>query len=147
MPWTLLLRYIARIAAGLLFWRLTTARRAAAYAASPQDGRPTAANPTRPPSAQRLAANPLAGRLRESASLGWRAFSALVLLVATALLTSGGVTLTVLSPRWLGVAMLVLAAIALTAAVVDLLGARAILRARRRRISAEALRRQVGGPA
>lgn len=147
MPWTLVLRYIARIAAELLFWRLTTARRAAAYAASPQDGRRAASNPTGPPAPQRLASNPLGNRLRETASLGWRAFSALILLIATALLTSGGITLTALSPRWLGIAMLVLAAVALTAAVVDLLGARAILRARRRRLSAEALRRQVGGPA
>ncbi|MBV8529401.1 MAG: hypothetical protein JOZ75_13910 [Candidatus Dormibacteraeota bacterium] len=140
MPWTLVLRYIVRIVAGLLFWRLTTARRAAQSTAAPQYGRPPAA----PPPPPRLAQNPLAARLRETASLGWRAFSAVVLLVATALLTSGGVTLTALSPRWLGIAMLVLAAVALTAAVVDLLGVRTLLRARRRRISAEALRRQVG---
>ena len=139
MPWTLVLRYLARIVAGLLFWRLASARRAAAYGAAPQAGRPAA-----PPAPPRLAQNPVAARLRESASLGWRVFSALVLLVATALLTSGGVTLTVLSPRWLGIAMLVLAGVALTAAVVELLGARAILRARRRRLSADALRRQVG---
>jgi hypothetical protein len=138
MPWTLLLRYIARIAASLLFWRLATARRAAAYTApSPAAGQPA------PPPAPRLQ-SAVATRLRETASLGWRAFSAAVLLVATALLISGGVTLTALSPRWLGIAMLVLAAIALTAAVVDLLGVRSLVRARRRRLSAEALRRQLG---
>ena len=138
MPWTLVLRYVARIAASLLFWRLATARRAAAYTAPPQPGRPAAAAPP-PPRLQ----SAVATRLRETASLGWRAFSAAVLLVATALLTSGGVTLTALSPRWLGIAMLVLAAVALTAAVVDLLGVRALVRARRRRLGAEALRRQV----
>lgn len=139
MPWTLLLRYLARIAASLLFWRLATARRAAAYTEPARAGASTAA----PPPAPRLQ-SAVATRLRETASLGWRVFSAAVLLVATALLTSGGVTLTALSPRWLGIAMLVLAAVALTAAVVDLLGARSLLRARRRRLSAEALRRQVG---
>ena len=138
MPWTLVLRYVARIAASLLFWRLATARRAAAYTAPAQPGHPAAA----PPPAPRLQ-SAVAIRLRETASLGWRAFSAAVLLVATTLLTSGGVTLTALSPRWLGIAMLVLAAVALTAAVVDLLGVRALLRARRRRLSAEALRRRV----
>lgn len=139
MPWTLLLRYIARIAASLLFWRLATARRATAYTSPAPPGRTAGA----PPPAPRLQ-SAVVNRLRETASLGWRAFSAAVLLVATALLTSGGVTLTALSPRWLGIAMLVLAAVALTAAVVDLLGVRALLRARRRRLSAEALRRQVG---
>lgn len=138
MPWTLVLRYIARIVASLLFWRLATARRAAAYTAPAPAERPAA-----PPPAPRLQ-DAVATRLRETASLGWRAFSAAVLLVATALLTSGGVTLTVLSPRWLGIAMLVLAAVALTAAVVDLLGVRSLLRARQRRLSAEALRRQLG---
>lgn len=138
MPWTLVLRYVARIAASLLFWRLATARRAAAYTAPSQPGR----RATAPPPAPRLQ-SAVATRLRETASLGWRAFSAAVLLVATVLLTSGGVTLTALSPRWLGIAMLVLAAVALVAAVVDLLGVRALLRARQRRLSAEALRRQV----
>ena len=137
MPWTLVLRYVARVAASLLFWRLATARRAAAYTAPAPAGRPAAAPP-----APRLRSG-VANRLRETASLGWRAFSAAVLLVATALLTSGGVTLTALSPRWLGIAMLVLATVALTAAVVDLLGVRALLRARRRRLNAEALRRRV----
>ena len=138
MPWTLLLRYIARIAASLLFWRLATARRGAAYTAPSQAAGPAAA----PPPAPRLR-SAVATRLRETASLGWRAFSAFVLLIATALLISGGVTLTALSPRWLGIAMLVLAAVALVAAVVDLLGVRSLLRARQRRLSAEALRRRV----
>ena len=140
MPWTLVLRYVARIAASLLFWRLATARRATAYDQPAQAGRPAAA--AAPPAPRLQSA--VASRLRETASLGWRAFSAAVLLVATALLTSGGVTLTALSPRWLGIAMLVLAAVALSAAVVDLLGVRALVRARQRRRSAEALRRQVG---
>ena len=138
MPWTLLLRYIARIAASLLFWRLATARRAAGQTTASQPGRPAGAPP--PPRLQSLVAT----RLRETASLGWRVFSAAVLLVAAALLTSGGVTLTVLSPRWLGIAMLVLAAVALGAAVVDLLAVRSLLRARQRRLRAEDLRRRVG---
>lgn len=140
MPWTILLRYIARVAASMLVWRMATARRAAGYTASPREARP-APEPAAP---SRLGPSGVAARLRETASIGWRVFSAAVLLVATALLTSGGVTLTALSPRWLGIAMLVLAAVALSAALVDLLGVRALLRARRRRLSAEALRRQVG---
>lgn len=142
MPWTLVLRYIARIAAGMLVWRMATARRGAGYTAPPRE--PRAAPEQRP---ARLDHAGVATRLRETASIGWRVFSAVMLLVAAALLTSGGVTLTALSPRWLGIAMLVLAGAALVAAAVDLLGVRTLLRARQRRLSAEALRRQVGGPA
>lgn len=138
MPWTILLRYVVRIAASLLFWRLATARRGAGYAAAPRDG-----GTAPPPAPPRLDRGATAVRLRESASLGWRAFAAAVLLIATALLASGGVTLTVLSPRWLGIVLLVLAAAAVTAALVELAGARTLLLARQRRLRAEALRRQV----
>ena len=134
----MLLRYVVRIAASLLFWRLATARRAAGYAAAPRDG-----GTSPPPAPPRLDPSATAARLRETASLGWRAFAAAVLLIATALLTSGGVTLTILSPRWLGIALLVLAAVAVTAAVVEIAGARALVLARHRRRRAEALRRQV----
>ena len=139
MPWTMLLRYVARIAASLLFWRLATARRGAGYAGAPHAG--ATAQPPAPP---RLDLGDTAARLRETPSLGWRAFAAAVLLIATALLTTGGVTLTVLSPRWLGITLLALAATALVAAMVEFAGVRSLLRARRRRRSADALRRQIG---
>ena len=139
MPWTMLLRYVARIAASLLVWRMVTARRGAGYATGPRGERPAAA-----PQPPRLDHSAVATRLRETASLGWRVLSSAVLLVATALLISGGVTLTVLSPRWLGIALLVLAAVSLVAVAAELAGVRALLVARQRRRNADALRRQVG---
>jgi hypothetical protein len=138
MPWAMLLRAIARLAGSLLVWRMATARRGAQGAAA---GAPVASG--------RTAAPPLrldttaAARLRDAASLGWRAFSAAVLLVATTLLVSGGVTLTVLTPRWLGIVLLVLAVASLTAAFVDLLAIRRIVVAQRQRRRADALRREV----
>ena len=138
MPWTMLLRVLARIVASMLVWRFATARRGTAFrAAAPGSSQAT---PAPPPRIDTAAA---AARLRDAASLGWRVFAATVLLTATTLLVTGGVTLTLLSPRWLGIALLVLAAAALGAAVVELVGARALVRARQRRRNADALRRQV----
>lgn len=135
----MVLRAVARLAASLLFWRLATARRAQGATA----GRPLGAGATMAPPA-RIDATAAAARLRDAASLGWRAVSAAVLLAASALLVSAGVTLTVLGPRWLGIVLLVLAAAALTAAALDVLAVRRLLLLRRRRRHAELLRREVG---
>ena len=138
MPWAVLVRMIARLAAGLLIWRTASARR------NPVPGSPTA--PLRSPraaAAARLGSDDVLRQLRESASLGWRALSAVAFLLAATVLTTGGVTLTVLSPRWLGIALLTLAAAALVLAAVEGLAARRLLSARLRRRRDAALRRQV----
>lgn len=134
----MLLRAIARIVASMLVWRIATARRGTGYRATSPNGAPAA--PAPPP---RIDPSTAAVRLRDAASLGWRVFAATVLVTATTLLVTGGVTLTVLSPRWLGIALLVLAAAALGAAVAEVAGERKLVRARRRRRNADALRRQV----
>lgn len=139
MPWAMVVRAIARLAASLLFWRLATARRAQRGTAGGPLGTRTGTAPL-----GRIDAVGAAARLRDAASLGWRAVSAAVLLTASALLLTGGVTLTVLSPRWLGIVLLVLAAAALTAATIDVLAVRRLLLLRRRRRQAEVLRREVG---
>lgn len=137
MPWAMLLRTLARIAAGLLFWRLATARRAQGATGATPLGRGRAPVPP-----LRLDTG-AAARLRDAAFLGWRAFSAAALLIATALLVSGGVTLTVLGPRWLGIVLLVLAAAALVTATIDALTVRRLVLLRQRRRHADELRREV----
>lgn len=138
MPWTMLLRAIVRIAASMFMWRMATARRGAQPAG--QAGGGGAARPERP---RYLNAREAAERLRDAASLGWRVVSAAVFLTATALLTAGGVTLTVLSPRWLGIALLVLAAMTLTATIGELVTVRRLIGYRRFRRHAESLKREV----
>ncbi|MGH7686217.1 MAG: hypothetical protein ACREN2_05305 [Candidatus Dormibacteria bacterium] len=138
MPWTMLLRAIVRIAASMFMWRMATARRGAQSAGQAQGGgAPRAESPGY------INAREAAVRLRYAASLGWRLFSAAVFLTATALLTSGGVTLTVLSPRWLGIALLVLAALTLSATIAELVTVRRLLGYRRFRRHAESLKREV----
>ena len=139
MPWSVLVRMIARVVAGLFFWRMATARRGAYRTAG---GPPLQDTPPQPKPG-RIDTRDAVRRLREGASLGWRAFAATTLVVATALLVTGGVTLTVLTPRWLGIVLLVLAAVALAAAAVEVLAARRLLALRRRRRRETELRRQI----
>lgn len=136
----MLIRAIVRIAAGMFAWRMATARRGAAAAAPA--GRMQEAGAA--PGPLHLDARHAAARLRDAASLSWRVFAGGVLLTATALLVTGGVTLTVLSPRWLGIVLLVLAGAALFAAAGELLAVRRMIASRRFRRRAEALRREVG---
>lgn len=135
----MLIRAIVRIAASMFVWRMATARRGAEAAGGPRMQQSDA-----PPRPLQLDARAATARLRAAASLGWRATSGAVLMAAAALLVTGGVTLTVLSPRWLGIALLVLAVAALSAAAVELLAVRRLLAYRRSRRRAEALRREVG---
>src|SRR5579864_186406 len=102
MPWSVIIRAIVRLAAGLFLWRAATARRGAYGTAG---GPPLQARPAQPKPG-RLDTRDALRRFREGASLGWRLLSAAVLVVATALLGIGGVTLTVLTPRWLGILLL-----------------------------------------
>jgi hypothetical protein len=98
MPWAILIRLVARLAAGLFLWRLATRRRRA-YAAS--QGAPGATPPARhiDPRAAMMA-------VRTSVSLGWRALITGVCVAAAAVLGVAGVTIVVLTPRWLGAILL-----------------------------------------
>ena len=142
MPWSVIIRAVVRLAAGLFLWRAATARRGAYRTAG---GPPLQATPAQPKPG-RLDSRDAIRRLREGASLGWRLLSAAVLIVATALLVTGGITLTVLTPRWLGIALLVLSVVAFVAAVLDVLTVRHLLIARRRRVHDAELRRQISEP-
>jgi Flp pilus assembly protein TadB len=132
MPWALLIRLATRVLAGMFIWRTATARRNAG--AMPVAGRRQRT---------RLDAAASVRAIREGATLGWRTAATAVLCVAAAVLITGGVTLTVLSPRWLGITMLVLAAFAVMLATLE---ARLVWRQvaeRRRRRRQQALRSQV----
>ena len=139
MPFALIVRTLARLAATLFAWRMATARRGAYGAA----GGPQVRGAHRP-RGSRLDSRSAVVRLRESASLGWRVAAAAVLLVAAALLVTGGTTLTVLSPRWLGILLLVTAVAAFAGVIAEVLSARRIVALRRRRRHDADLRRQVG---
>lgn len=78
----------------------------------------------------------------ESARLAGLALAMLAFAAAALVLVSAGTTLTVLSPRWLGVVMLVLAALFIAAAVREgaWLRRAAALRRRRRRVE------EIAGP-
>src|SRR5579884_2832602 len=131
MPWTLLARMLIRVLAGMFIWRTATGRRAAGR------GVPAAAERSR------LDPGATINSIREGARLGWRLVSLIVFLAAAAMLLSAGTTLTVLSPRWLGITLLVLALAAAVVAVIDLRGVLRILHARRRRREDQSLRARV----
>ena len=133
MPWVLMLRWILRIAGGLLVWRLATARRRA-YA----NGVPTSRTGPRRRSADASAA---AQSIRESVSIGWRAVAVATLTSFAALLITAGTATAVLGPRWLGGLLLGLAAAAMVALGVEARVLWAEVAAARRRRHAEDLRR------
>jgi len=135
VPWVLLLRWVVRLAAGLFFWRLVTARRNAyAPGAPPVRGRAAA---------RRINPRAAALAIREGVSLGWRAITVVTLLVLASLLVDAGVSLVVLSPRWLGATLLGLAVVALVALYLESLWLYRAVAARRRRRHDELLRREV----
>ena len=106
MPWAIVIRLVARLAASLFFWRIATSRRRA-FAGG--QGVPPAA-----PKA-RLDAQAAIMAVRNSILLTWRALMAAVFLAATAVLVVAGVTIAILTPRWLG-ALLLAGAVAAGAA-------------------------------
>lgn len=133
MPWALLLRMFARIAAGLFVWRVATARRGAFRTA------PNAAPVGAPPPPARLRSRGAAAAIREGAVLGWRAVSLVAFIVAAVVLITAGSTLTVLTPRWLGGVLLGLAAAALVAAFLEARVVHRLLAMRRQRRRQERL--------
>lgn len=102
MPWAIVIRLLARLAASLFFWRIATGRRRAFAGGQPVPG----ANPK-----AHIDAQAAVMAVRASILLTWRAFLTAVFLAATAVLAVAGVTIVILSPRWLG-AILLAAAVA-----------------------------------
>jgi hypothetical protein len=103
MPWAIAIRLIARLAASLLFWRISTNRRRA-FA----NGRGA---PGPAPKRRQIDAQAAVMAVRDSVLLTWRALVTGTLLAVTAVAALAGVTILILTPRWLG-ALLVVAAIA-----------------------------------
>jgi len=97
MPWAIVIRLVARLAASLFFWRIATSRRRAFAGGQ--------AAPGAPPKA-RIDAQAAVMALRSSILLTWRAVLAAIFLAATAVLAVAGVTIAVLTPRWLGALLL-----------------------------------------
>jgi hypothetical protein len=97
MPWAIVIRLLARLAASLFFWRIATSRRRAFAGGQ--------AVPGATPKA-RIDAQAAVLALRTSILLTWRAVLTAVFLAATAVLVVAGVTIVVLTPRWLGALLL-----------------------------------------
>jgi hypothetical protein len=132
VPWALLIRLVLRVLAGMFLWRTAASRRRGV--APTMRGRAAS---------RHLGGVPSLMAIREGAAIGWRAASLVAFAAAAAVLLSAGVTLTVLSPRWIGIALLVLAAAAICFAAVELRIVVRILQARRRRRREQALRAQI----
>ena len=93
MPWAIVIRLLARLAASLFFWRIATSRRRAFAGGQ--------AVPGATPKA-RIDAQAAVMAVRASILLTWRALLTATFLVATAVLAVAGVTIVILGPRWLG---------------------------------------------
>jgi hypothetical protein len=106
MPWAIVIRLLARLAASLFFWRIATSRRRAYAGGQPLPGAAPKA---------RIDAQAAVMAVRNSILLTWRALLAVTFLAATAVLVVAGVTIAILTPRWLG-ALLLAAAVATGAA-------------------------------
>jgi protein-S-isoprenylcysteine O-methyltransferase Ste14 len=81
--------------------------------------------------------------IREGLTLGWRLTAALTLLAFASLLVDAGVSLVVLSPRWLGAVLLGLATLTMAALYVETRTLLRVLASRRRRQHDEQLRREI----
>ncbi len=102
MPWAIVIRLLARLAASLFFWRIATNRRRAYAGGQPVPGATPKA---------RIDAQAAVIAVRNSILFTWRALLTVAFLAATTLLLVAGLTIVVLTPRWLG-AILLAAALA-----------------------------------
>jgi uncharacterized membrane protein len=132
MPWAIVIRLVARLAASLFFWRIATSRRRAFAGGQ--------AAPGATPKA-RVDAQAAVMAVRASILLTWRALLAAGFLAATAVLVVAGVTIVVLGPRWLGALLLAGAVAAGAAAWFEGRVLVVALRMRRRRRRDERLRK------
>jgi uncharacterized membrane protein len=132
MPWAIVIRLVARLAASLFFWRIATSRRRAFAGGQAAPGATPKAH---------IDAQAAVMAVRASILLTWRALLAAGFLTAALVLSVAGVTIVVLGPRWLG-ALLLAGAVALGGAA--WFEGRVLvvaLRMRRRRRRDERLRR------
>ncbi|MGA8362208.1 MAG: hypothetical protein WB793_11355 [Candidatus Dormiibacterota bacterium] len=97
MPWAIVIRLLARLAASLFFWRIATNRRRAFAGGQPVPGSTPKA---------RLDAQAAVMAVRASILLTWRALLTATFLASTAVLAIAGVTIVILTPRWLGAVLL-----------------------------------------
>jgi hypothetical protein len=97
MPWAIVIRLLARLAASLFFWRIATNRRRAFAGGQ--------AVPGSTPKA-RIDAQAAVMAVRNSVLLTWRALLTATFLASTAVLAVAGVTIVILTPRWLGALLL-----------------------------------------
>ncbi len=132
MPWAIVIRLLARLAASLFFWRIATSRRRAFAGGQ--------AVPGATPKA-RIDAQAAVMALRASILLTWRALLAATFLAATVVLVVAGVTIVVLTPRWLGALLLAGAVAAGAAAWFEGRVVIVAMRMRRRRRRDERLRK------
>ena len=107
MPWAIVIRLLARLAASLFFWRIATSRRRAFAGGQ--------AVPGATPKA-RLDAQAAVMAVRTSILLTWRALLTATFLASTVVLLVAGVTIVVLTPRWLGAILLAVGVAAAVAA-------------------------------
>jgi Flp pilus assembly protein TadB len=132
MPWGILIRLMTRVLAGMFIWRTATGRRT-------RDATPVRA----PQQRTRINATASVQAIREGARLGWHVVAVLTFFAAAVVLITAGVTLTVLSPRWLGITLLALAALAAGCVALELRLLWRLLSERRRRRQQQALRGRV----
>lgn len=135
MPFALLLRVLLRLAGALIFWRVATARRGAAATG----GRRVRSAPPPP----RLELRERVAHWRENASLAWRLTALAVFVGMTVVLIAAGLGPALLGPRWLGILLLVLAAVALGGVTVESLALQRFFIVRSRRRHDKDLARQV----
>jgi hypothetical protein len=101
MPWAIVIRLLARLAASLFFWRIATSRRRAYAGGQPVHGATPKA---------RIDAQAAVMAVRTSILLTWRALLTATFLTVTAVLLVSGLTIVILGPRWLGAILLAVAA-------------------------------------
>jgi uncharacterized membrane protein len=97
MPWAIVIRLLARLAASLFFWRVATGRRRAFASGQAVPGATPKAH---------IDAQAAVMAVRTSILLTWRALLTATFLVATTVLLVAGLTIAVLGPRWLGAVLL-----------------------------------------
>jgi hypothetical protein len=136
MPWAILIRLLARLAASLFFWRLATRRRTAFPGGQ--------AGPGAPPKPRQIDAQAALDAVKTSVSLTWRALLTAGYAAGAAVAAIAGVTIIVLTPRWLGAILLAASIAAGVAAVFEGRVLFVTLRARSRRRRDEGLRKAAG---
>ncbi|HEY6378929.1 MAG TPA: hypothetical protein VI316_07095 [Candidatus Dormibacteraeota bacterium] len=137
MPWVIIVRILSRLAVLGVLNRLAMQARRRAYG-YPGAGRP-GTPPTVPTGARADSVKALLSAAADPARLAARIGAMAVFLAGAATLLAAGVTLSTLGPRWLGIALLTLAALSFIAGVVEGRGALRVRMRMHRRGAADRL--------